>query len=212
MNIINTNIKQSAIKNIFNYEAKFCLGIVNLKQLPMNDIPQIAFWGRSNVGKSSLLNSIFNKKKLVRVSNTPGRTREINFFSLCEKIYFVDLPGYGYAKFDKNKKEKWTDLSVSFIDESINLKKIYLLIDSKVGLLKIDKEAIEFLDHIGKDYQIILTKIDRISDKLLNNTICEIKNFLFEKKILYNKISLLCSSKRKIGLDIIKEDILKLID
>lgn len=196
---------------LFNYEAKFCLGVANLKQIPIIDIPQVAFWGRSNVGKSSLLNALFNKKKLVRVSNTPGRTRELNFFSILDSLYFVDLPGYGYAKFDKNLKEKWTDLTVSYIDEVINLKQVYILIDSKIGFLNIDIEALEFLETIAKPYQIILTKIDKISKQGLLDVLKLMQEYV-DKSSCANKKVIAVSSKHKTDLEDIKYSILEVVN
>jgi GTP-binding protein len=156
------NLKQLDL-SIFRKEAKFMYGVANMSQMPLTYCPEIAFWGRSNVGKSSIINSLLHRTKLVKVSKTPGRTREINFFSLLDTFYFVDLPGYGYAKVSKDKKALWNETVIEYLRLSKNLKRVYLLIDSRVGFKEIDFNIMDFLNYYGRSYQIIFTKVDKIN-------------------------------------------------
>ncbi|MFL1780403.1 YihA family GTP-binding protein YsxC/EngB [Candidatus Hepatincolaceae symbiont of Richtersius coronifer] len=163
---LDTLISKEDLKS-FQRDCTFALGVGKIQQLPTNGLIEVAFWGRSNVGKSSLVNALVNRKNLVRVSNTPGRTKELNFFNLDQKLYIVDLPGYGYAKVSKSQKALWNDLVISYFQTAKNLKRTYLLIDSKVGFKTIDLEIIDFLNYYGRSYQIVLTKADKIAKKNL---------------------------------------------
>lgn len=156
-------------QTIFNKQCKFILGIRNIIDIPNFDLPEIAFWGRSNVGKSNLINSLLGTKKLVKVSNTPGKTKEINFFSLANCIILADLPGYGFAKTDKSTKKDWDKLFIGYLRNRFCLKRIFLLIDSRFGLKPIDQEVMDLLDYIGKSYVVVLTKSDKISSTELNS-------------------------------------------
>ena len=141
----------------------FVKSITHLDQSPPVVLPEIAFAGRSNVGKSSLLNAIFQRKNLVKTSSTPGKTRQINYYTVADIFYCVDLPGYGYAKIPKSEKVKWKKMLESFISENKNLKKVYVLIDSRHDLMASDREMIEWLNFIKIDYSIVLSKIDKLS-------------------------------------------------
>ncbi len=134
-------------------------------------LPEIAFAGRSNVGKSSLLNSIFNRKNLVKTSSTPGKTQLINYFNICDKIYCVDLPGYGFAKIPKSHKAKWQKMIETYFLENNNLRKVYLLIDSRHDHMDIDKEMIGWLNHLGLNYSIVLSKTDKVKKSELQKRI-----------------------------------------
>jgi GTP-binding protein len=127
----------------------------------------VAFAGRSNVGKSSLINALVNQKHLARASNEPGRTRELNFFVLDEQLRLVDLPGYGWARADKKTAAKFQNLGRQYLRGRPNLKRVYLLIDSRHGLKSVDKEALDALDLSAVSYQIVLTKADKLRPKEL---------------------------------------------
>lgn len=132
------------------------------EQAPLLRLPEIAFAGRSNVGKSSLLNSIFKRKNLVKTSSTPGKTQLINYFNVNDQIYCVDLPGYGYAKIPKSHKAKWQKMLETYFLENKNLKMVYLLIDCRRNHMDSDREMLNWLDHFGLNFSIILSKTDKI--------------------------------------------------
>lgn len=123
------------IKQLFGSECKFVAGATNLRQIPVSNLLEVAFVGRSNVGKSSLINALTGKN-CARVSKTPGRTQQINFFNLGNKLSLVDLPGYGYASVSKKTRAEWDSLIIDYLQYRVNLKRIFLLIDSKVGIKK----------------------------------------------------------------------------
>ena len=138
------------------------LGVVSLDTLPPPDLPEIAFAGRSNVGKSSLINALTGRKSLARASNEPGRTRELNFFNLGGRLRIVDLPGYGFAKAPKPVVERWTQLTQDYLRGRVNLKRVLLLIDARHGLKAVDEGVMKALDEAAVSYQIVLTKADKL--------------------------------------------------
>ncbi len=151
-----------AARIMFARPAEFIMGCAKIEQLPPPDLPEVAFAGRSNVGKSSLINALVNMKKLARASNEPGRTREVNFFRVGEALSLVDLPGYGWAKASKTVVQKFQNLGRAYLQGRPNLKRVYLLIDSRHGLKAVDAEALDALDKSAVSYQVILTKADKI--------------------------------------------------
>ena len=151
-----------AARVLFSRPATFMLGCAKIEQLPEPDLPEIAFAGRSNVGKSSLINGLVGMNKLARASNEPGRTREVNFFNLDDRMRLVDLPGYGWAKASKKEVRRFQDLGRDYLRGRVTLKRVYLLIDSRHGLKKVDDEALDALDLAAVSYQIVLTKADKL--------------------------------------------------
>ena len=151
-----------AARILFAHPATFMMGAVKMDGLPPADLPEVAFAGRSNVGKSSLINALVGQKYLARASNEPGRTREINFFLLDEKLRLVDLPGYGFARVSRTSKDKFQNLGRQYLRGRPNLKRVYLLIDARHGLKDPDTEALDALDTAAVSYQIVLTKADKI--------------------------------------------------
>ncbi len=151
-----------AAKKLFAGEAKFVWGAQSVDGLPPQKLPEIAFAGRSNVGKSSLINALTGRKALARVSQTPGRTREINFFDLGGKLMLVDLPGYGYAKASKQLAAEWQDMIFAYLRGRANLKRVALLIDSRRGVMDVDKAVMELLDKTAVSYVVALTKSDAL--------------------------------------------------
>ncbi len=148
--------------------AQFIRGVVGSHNLIADDIPQVSFIGRSNVGKSSVINALVGQKKLVRSSSTPGKTQEINFFLINENIYFVDLPGYGYAKLGKKYREKLRRLILwYFISGEAPVTKVVLIVDAKAGLRDFDREMIAILNEYQHPFVIVANKTDKLNQKKL---------------------------------------------
>lgn len=147
---------------LFARQATFLMGAASIDGLPAPDLPEVAFAGRSNVGKSSLINALVGMKALARASNEPGRTREVNFFVLDEKLRLVDLPGYGWAKASKTTVKSFQNLGRDYLRGRPNLKRAYLLIDARHGLKEVDKEPMDAFDKAAVSYQIVLTKADKL--------------------------------------------------
>ncbi len=151
-----------AARVLFARPVAFVKGAVAMDGLPPADLPEIAFAGRSNVGKSSLINGLVARHRLARASTAPGRTREINFFLLDGRLRLVDLPGYGFAKASRTAARKFQDLGRAYLRGRPNLKRVYLLIDARHGLKAPDAQALDALDQAAVSYQIVLTKVDKL--------------------------------------------------
>jgi GTP-binding protein len=157
-----------ARENLMRYsKARFLASYPNYKLAPKTGLPEIAFGGRSNVGKSSLLNSLLNQKKLAQISKTPGKTRLLNYFAVMDnknkdKLHFVDLPGFGYAKVSRDMRESWKELIEGYLENSQHLKGFLLLIDSRRGIQEEEIQLIEYLYSLGKNICPILTKSDKL--------------------------------------------------
>jgi GTP-binding protein len=147
---------------LFSGDMTFVLGAKEMSQIPTGDIPEIAFAGRSNVGKSSLLNALTGRKQLARTSNTPGRTREVNFFNAGGRLMLADLPGYGYARAAKSEIDGWTRLIEDYLRGRVQLRRCCLLIDARHGLKDSDRMAMKMMDQAAQNYQIVLTKCDKV--------------------------------------------------
>lgn len=149
-------------RKLFARPCTFMKGSVQMDQLPPMEGLEIAFAGRSNAGKSSLLNALTNRNKLAKVSNTPGRTQEINFFDLDGALRLVDLPGYGFAQAPEAKVKAWTRLIRSYLKGRANLARIFVMVDSRHGLKTTDTDILDELDKAAVSYQIVLTKADQL--------------------------------------------------
>lgn len=154
--------KIAAARKLFAGTCEFVWGTGNIDSLPPQSLPEIAFVGRSNVGKSSLINALTNRKALARVSRTPGRTREINFFRLGERLMLADLPGYGYAKASRTMTAEWQKLIFAYLRGRASLRRVCLLIDARRGVLDLDREVMGLLDEAAVSFAIVLTKIDKL--------------------------------------------------
>lgn len=149
-------------RRLFAREARFIAGAADHRALPAETLPEIAFAGRSNVGKSSLVNALTGRRMLARTSNTPGRTRQLNFFDLGGEMMLVDLPGYGYAEASKAAIERWTALVRRYLRARAALRRVCLLIDARHGVKEPDRPVLQMLDQAAVSYQIVLTKADKL--------------------------------------------------
>lgn len=192
-------------RELFNKKCDFVLSVANLNQLPDGDRVEVAFAGRSNVGKSSLINALFGQKKLAKTSSTPGRTQQLNYFNLDDKLYLVDLPGYGFAKAPKDIVKNWQKLINSYLVGRATLRRVFLLIDSRHGIKKIDEEIMEMLDKAAVTYQIVLTKIDKISTKELEKVLTATDRIVREHTAAHVTI-LKTSSEKNLYLDELKAE------
>jgi len=147
--------------------ATYVKSVNSVADLPEVRFPEIAFAGRSNVGKSSVLNKLANIRNLAKISHTPGKTRQINFFLINKNFHFVDLPGYGYAKVSKSMKDSWGKLIEEYLKKSQNLKGVVLLIDARHEPFEADLQLLEWLDFYQREKLVVLTKIDQISRSAL---------------------------------------------
>ena len=191
---------------LFARDVTFMLSAVSLDTLPPARLPEICFAGRSNVGKSSLINALTNRKGLARASNTPGRTRELNYFNIDERLFIVDLPGYGYAKASKSDIVRWTKLTREFLFGRASLRRVFLLIDSRHGTKENDIELMNMLDETAVTYQIVLTKIDKIKKSEIDEVYIKTAALIAKRPAAYPNI-ILTSSEKKNGLDELRSTI-----
>ena len=155
---------------LFAQPCLFMRGVADMAQLPLIGETEVAFAGRSNVGKSSLINALCGRKALARISDTPGRTQQINFFDLAARLVIVDLPGYGYARAPKAAIAAWTELVRDYLRGRPNLRRVCLLIDARHGLKPPDREVMALLDEAAVNYQVVLTKADKVKAAALADT------------------------------------------
>jgi GTP-binding protein len=151
-----------AARKLFAGPCDFVAGAASLESMIPISLPEVAFAGRSNVGKSSLVNALTGRRALARTSSSPGHTRQINFFNLSGQLHLVDLPGYGFAQVSRSMKETWQDLASAYLRGRPTLKRICLLIDSRHGVKDADRETMKNLDAAAVSYQLVLTKVDQL--------------------------------------------------
>lgn len=196
--------------SLFCKDCSFVLGVAKLEQLPFSDLPEVAFAGRSNVGKSSLINAVTGKRSLAKTSSTPGRTQQLNYFNLNNQIHIVDLPGYGYAQAPENMVKQWQKVIFAYLQGRVNLKRVFLLIDARHGIKKVDMEVMEMLDKAAVTYQIILTKTDKISLKELSSLQEKVKTEIAKHAAAYINV-IATSSEKKQGLELVRAEIASMI-
>lgn len=186
-------------------EVQFHAGAAAYDQIPSQHCMEVAFWGRSNVGKSSLIGALINNKRFMRISKTPGCTRQINFFRVNDTVHLVDLPGYGYAKISKAESNSWGVL----IDRYIQSRKVHvmLLIDARRGFMASDEAVIEYLAENNRNFSIIFTKTDKksLSEEAINEWQLSLSQYESFSGLIYKT-----SSVKKNGIDIIRKDIEKM--
>jgi len=185
---------------LFAQNCDFLISAASFDQLPDSELPEIAFAGRSNVGKSSLLNALTGRKNLARTSNTPGRTQQVNFFDLGGRMMLTDLPGYGYARAAKSVVEQWTRLIKSYLRGRVQLRRVCLLVDSRHGLKDTDREAMTLMDEAAVAYQIVLTKCDKIKAAELEKLLTKIHKEIAKHVAAHPEI-LVTSSFKSIGIE-----------
>ena len=198
-------------KKLFSQSVKFIAGSNSMNSLPEETVSEIAFSGRSNVGKSSLINSITGTKFTARTSQNPGRTQQLNFFEVGNgQIRLVDFPGFGYAKASKSSIQKWNNLIKSYIKYRSSLVRVFLLIDSRRGITNPDRDAMEIFNKLAISYQIVLTKIDKLkSSELISIFEGVIKES--HKNVAAHPFIHLTSSVKGIGVNFLRADIARLL-
>lgn len=188
---------------LFAGPCDFVKGVVAMAGLPGADRPEVCFAGRSNVGKSSLINALTGRKGLARASNTPGRTQEINYFALGDAGYLVDLPGYGYAKAPMEKVETWQELLRRYLAGRATLARAYVLIDARHGVKAVDHEIMTLLDRSAVSFQTVLTKADKPGAAGLSGVIESVKADLTRHPAAYPEI-IVTSAEKGHGLELLR--------
>ena len=203
--------KLAAARKLFAGACDFVWGTGDINSLPPQSLPEIAFVGRSNAGKSSLINALTNRKTLARVSHTPGRTREINFFKLGDRLMLADLPGYGYAKASKTMTAEWQKLIFSYLRGRASLRRVSLLIDARRGVLDLDKEVMCLLDEAAVSFGVVLTKIDKLSPEEIATVVAATDAEARKHTAAFPEICA-TSAFRGMGLDPLKVQLAALAD
>ena len=197
-------------RHLFSQECKFFHGTDTLRNLPQASLPEVAFVGRSNVGKSSLINAMTGRNSLARTSSTPGRTQQLNFFNLGDKIIIVDLPGYGYAKVSKAQVARWTNTMKAFLRGRVPLRRICLLIDARRGLKDVDREMMDLMDSAAVVYQFVFTKVDKTSENELRQNISVTEKELKKRPAAF-PVLIQTSAQAKTGLKELRASLAELV-
>ena len=195
---------------LFEKECRFMLGVARLDQLVSPDKTEIAFAGRSNVGKSSLINALTRRKDMAKASATPGRTQQLNFFNLGNELYLVDLPGYGFASASDKQVKAWNRLLFQYLQGRPNLRRVYVLIDSRHGIKDKDIEIMDMLDKTAVSYQIILTKTDKIKPAELEKIISSTQEKISMHTACHPTL-LVTSSEKNVGIEDVRASVWELV-
>lgn len=193
---------------LFAHDVSFLMGAVNMAGLPDADLPEVAFAGRSNVGKSSLINAVTGRGHLARASNEPGRTREVNFFVADGKLRLVDLPGYGFARAGRQEVKKFQNLGRDYLRGRPNLKRAYLLIDARHGLKAVDAEALDAFDEAAVSYQIVLTKADKLKASEVDAVVAKTTAAIAKRPAAFPRV-LATSAEKGTGIPDLRAEILE---
>ena len=188
---------------LFAAESQFLKGVVAMDGLPDADRIEVCFAGRSNVGKSTLINALTGTKALARASNTPGRTQEINFFTQGSSHYLVDLPGYGYANAPLPVVEKWQRLLKKYLSGRANLRRAFVLVDTRHGVKSVDEEIMTLLDQSAVTFQVVMTKADKVKDADREKILTQVRTALSKHPAAYPEI-VLTSSEKSEGLEVLR--------
>ncbi|MEQ1789091.1 MAG: ribosome biogenesis GTP-binding protein YihA/YsxC [Rickettsiales bacterium] len=199
-----TKISESAV--LFRQPCRFMAGAGSIASLPEFTHPEVAFIGRSNVGKSSLVNALVGQNKLAKTSQNPGHTKQLNFFLLAERLMMVDMPGYGYAKVSKVRKSEWDNMISSYLCGRPTLQRACLLIDGRRGIMPHDDEFMSMLDDSAVNYQIILTKMDTLTKAEESEVLQTVANVLKMHVAAHPRI-IATSSKDKRGIEELQDEL-----
>jgi GTP-binding protein len=194
---------------LFAGKAEFVMGVVSLSGLPPADRSEVCFAGRSNVGKSSLINALTGRSKLARSSAEPGRTRELNYFEIGDegRLFLVDLPGFGYAKVSKTQTAAWTKLIKSYLRGRPSLRRVFLLVDARRGgLMDTDEEVMNLMDGAAVTYQVILTKVDKLPKGEVEKTVAKIAEKL-KKRGAAHPVVRMTSAEKGFGIPELRAEI-----
>jgi len=191
---------------LFTRPCTFFYASQKIDQLPPIGGPEVAFCGRSNVGKSSLLNALTGHNSLARVSHTPGRTRQLNFFDLGQRLTLVDMPGYGYAKAPKAVKEDWQGLMFDFLRGRPTLRRVILLMDARVETKPADRQAMDLLREAAVTYQLVLTKADDVKPAALARRVAEVEAII-AKRTAAHPLLITTSSQTGLGMPELRAEI-----
>ncbi len=188
---------------MFAAPVEFLKGVVAMSGMPPDDRMEVCFAGRSNVGKSSLINALTNRKNLARASNTPGRTQEINFFTTEDGPYLVDLPGYGYAEAPVAIVRKWQELLKAYLSGRATLRRVFVLIDTRHGIKSVDEEILTLLDRSAVTFQVVMTKADKVGKTEREKNINQVKAALTKHVAAYPEI-IVTSSEKGDGIETLR--------
>jgi GTP-binding protein len=191
---------------LFAGPIEFERGVPSMEFLPEANVPEVAFAGRSNVGKSSLINALTGRNKLARASTEPGRTRDLNFFRMGDRLRLVDLPGYGYAKAPKKEIGRWTTLTRDYLRGRPSLKRVILLIDGRHGLKADDKDVMDALDKAAAPYQLVLTKADKVKPTEIAATAEATRAAIAKRPAAHPEI-IATSSETGLGIELLRAEI-----
>lgn len=192
---------------LFAQDCTFQRAVTALDQLPPEGLPEVAFVGRSNVGKSSLVNALTGRRTLARTSHTPGRTQQLIFFDLGHRLMLVDLPGYGYAKVSKSLVESWTQLMQDYLRGRVNLARVHLLVDGRHGLKPPDTQMLALLDQAAVATRVVLTKADKVKPNALNQVVQETEHALKRHPAAFPEVTV-TSAEEGTGIASLREQIL----
>jgi GTP-binding protein len=198
-------------RKLFAGPCAFVAGAATIAALPKCSLPEVAFVGRSNAGKSSLINALTGRRSLARVSHTPGATKQINFFRLRDACTLVDLPGYGYARASRTLSAQWQNLIFAYLRGRANLARAFILIDARRGMMEPDSDTMELLDESAVSYAAVLTKIDELSDTALREVQSLTESALSRRTAAYPHV-FATSARHARGVDALRDHVAALAE